>query len=180
MCKLITHFSSKLFQCGGFKFVIKSVINLSFRIFYQTYCHVAKNMFLLNGFMKRSYLDIPDLLQAVAVAVKLQEKSHQRCLLIYHLCYYLHFRRKIRIIIKICKFAKISWISKNWKNFAEYAMLWTVWAAATINIKNICIYLHTRLGNFAKYIFPCPALFPIVLNSFLVLSLDGMYYNFVT
>ena len=180
MCKLITHSSSKLFQYGGFKFAIKSAINLSFRNFYQTYCHVAKNMFVLNGFMKRSYIDIPDLLQAAAV--KLQKKSHQRCLLIYHLCSYIHFRRKIRVIIKICKFARISWISKNWKNFTEYFLLvcYGPFDQQLQSILKIYIYLHTHLGYHAKYIFPSLALFPIVLNSFRFLSLDGMFYNFVT
>ena len=89
-CKLISHFPSKLFQCVRFKFAIKSVINLSFRICYQAYCYV-KNQFVLNGFMEKSYLDIPDFLQTVAVFVKLHEKLHQHRPLIYHLCCYISF-----------------------------------------------------------------------------------------
>ena len=83
---------------------------MSFRICYQAYWYVAKYRFLLNGFMKRSYLDTPDSLETVGVVVKLQEKSHQRCLLICHLCCYLHSTRKIKSILRICEFARISWI----------------------------------------------------------------------
>ena len=124
----------------------KSVINLSFRIFYQAYSHVAKSQFVLNSFTKRSYLKIPDLLQTVSVFVKLQEKSYQRCLLIYHLCCYLNSRRKIWIILRICKFARISWIFKNRKNFGEYFMLACyglfVLSTAGINIKNNLIFTY--------------------------------------
>ena len=82
------------FRFGGFKFAIKSVINLSFRIYYQAYCHDAKKPVCAEWFNEK--VDIPDLLQTVALVVKLQGKSHQRCLLIYHLCCYPHSRRKIR------------------------------------------------------------------------------------
>ena len=134
----------------------------------------------MNGFMKRSYLDILDFLQTVAVAVKLQEKSHRRCFMIYNLCCYLHSGRKIRIILRICKFVRINWISKNWKNFEEHFMLiyYGLFEQQLESIFKKYIYLHTHLGNFAKDIFPCPALSPLVLNSFLFLSLDGMFYNF--
>ena len=36
---------------------------------------LLKNQSVLNDFMKRSYLDISDLLQFIAVVVKLQENS---------------------------------------------------------------------------------------------------------
>ena len=121
-------------------------IRLSFRIFPQAYCHVTKKQFVLHSFMKKYYLNILDLLQTVATVVKLQEKSHQRRLLIYLLCCYPHSGRKLRIILRICKFSRISWICKNRKNFAEYFMLvyygLSVLSTARIKIKNNLIFTY--------------------------------------
>ena len=107
----VRHFSFMLFQCGGFKSAIKchQICNqFVIQNFLSCIMPVTKNQFVQNGFMKRSYLDIPDLLQVVAAVVKLQEKSRQRYLLIYHLCCCLHSRRNIRRILRICKCARIS------------------------------------------------------------------------
>ena len=125
---------------------MKSVINLSFRFCYQAYCHVVENQFELNDFMKRSYLDIPDFLQTVAVFVKLYEKSHQHCSLIYHLCCYHHSRRKIKRILGICAFVRISLIGKNRNNFSKYFMLvcYELFTLSTtrINFKNNLIFTY--------------------------------------
>ena len=114
---------------------------------------------MLNPFMKRSYLDIPDFLQTVAVFVKLHEKSHQHCPLIYHLCCYHHSRRKIRKILRICRFARISWICKNRKNFAKYFMLVCcalfVLSTARINVKNNLIFTYPPWKLCKRY-FPLP------------------------
>ena len=127
-------------MCGVFKFAFKCVINLSFRICYQACWNVAKIKFVLNGFMKRSYLDLPDLLKTVADLLKSHEKSLQRCLLIYHPCCYLYSRRKIGRILRIFKFAMIIWICKSQKNFAEYFLLVCyelfVFSIARLKIKN--------------------------------------------
>ena len=142
-------------MCGGFKFAFKCVISLSFRICYQACWNVAKIKFVLNSFIKRSYLEIPDLLKTLAVVLKLHEKSLQRCLLIFHLCCYLYSRGKIRWILRIFKFARISWICKSRKNFAEYFLLVCyglfVFSTARIKIKNNK-HLHTRY-------FPLPGTF---------------------
>ena len=124
---------------------------------YQAYCHIAKNQFVLNVFMERSYLGIPDPLQTFAVIVKLQEKSHQRCLLIHYLCCYLHSRRKIKIILRICKFTRISWILKNRKNFAEYFVLVCyglfVLSTATINTYMPALVTLQKIYYLAQYFF---------------------------
>ena len=117
---------------------------------------------MLNGFMKRSYLDITDFLQTVAVFVKLHKKSHQHCPLIHRLCCYHHSRRKIRRIPRICTFSRISWICKNRKNFAKYFMLVCyalfVLSTARINVKNNLISTYPPWKLCKRY-FPLPGTF---------------------
>ena len=53
--------------------ILQSFCNPEFVIKYIAM--LLKNQSVLNDFMKRSYLDISDLLQFIAVVVKLQENS---------------------------------------------------------------------------------------------------------
>ena len=96
----------------------------------------------------------------VTVFINLHEKSHQHCPLIYHLSCNHHSRRKKRRILRIWTFVRISWICKNWKNFAKYFLLvcygLLVLSTARISVENNLIF--TYLVTFQK-ICPVPGTF---------------------
>ena len=129
---VISHFSFKSFQCGGFKFAIKLLINLLFRICYLTYCHVAENQFVLNGCMKiltLTFLIFFKLLRLLKITGEVASALSSDI----YLCCYLHSRRKTRRILRIFKFARISWILQESEELCTLFYAGVLWTVCFIN-----------------------------------------------
>ena len=123
---------------------------------------LCRRCFLVNfvKFLRTPLLQDTSKRLLVTVFINLHEKSHQHCPLIYHLSCNHHSRRKKRRILRIWTFVRISWICKNWKNFAKYFLLvcygLLVLSTARISVENNLIF--TYLVTFQK-ICPVPGTF---------------------